>query len=73
MVHAPLGKGNRRIFIGAFVVAPTAVLRFNNIIADVGSDGESCRIPCGTALKTSIVQARPAGVDDGWEGAARYQ
>lgn len=76
MLHALLGKKkikNRRIFIGASVGAPTAVLRFNINVADVGSDGESCCIPCSTALKTSIMQARPAGVDDGWEGAARYQ
>lgn len=67
------GQKNCRVFIGAFVRAPTAVLRFNIIIADVGSDGESGCIPCSTSLKTSIIQARPAGVDDGWEGAARYQ
>lgn len=58
---------------GAFVGDPTAVLRFNIIVADVGSDGESCCVPCSTALETSIIPARPAGVDGGWEGAARYQ
>lgn len=66
-------KKNCGIFIGAFVGAPTAVLRFNIIIAAVGSDGESCCIPPQPRLKTSIIQTRLAGAGEGWEGAARYQ